>query len=82
VGEAGEWHGVQATIFCLDVDDGVGMYAITENLCLTNNTHGLKTGCVVDRMHFINNIVVSTGDPRINGGKGKPLSTVPFQIGA
>jgi hypothetical protein len=82
IGKAGEWYGVQSSVFCLDVDDGNGMYVITENVCITNNTAGLKVGHIVDRMNFTNNVVVSTDDPRINGGyHTAALSTVPFQIG-
>eukprot|EP00935_MAST-01C_sp_MAST-1C-sp1_P002386 g2386.t1 len=87
VGKPGDWFGVQATIFCVDVDDGNGMYLITENVLITQNTHGMKIGHVVDRMNITNNIVIATDDPRINGpvsnhGQKKPLHTVPFQIGA
>jgi hypothetical protein len=57
------------------------MYTITENVCLTNNTHGLKVGHVVDRMNFTNNIVVSTDDPRINGEKeGGSLTVLTYAV--
>lgn len=50
------------SIFCIDIDDGNERYVITENVCITNGTAGLKTGAVSDGMAITNNIVVQLGE--------------------
>ena len=50
--------GVQNTVVCIDIDDGNEHYLITENVCVTNGTAGLKTGSNADWINVTNNIVL------------------------
>ena len=57
-GEPGAWWGVQNTLSCVDLDDGGTRWHFVENVCIANGTAGFKLGHDVDRITYMNNIVV------------------------